>query len=82
MKLLITGGAGFIGSNLVDHFLEKGHEVVVLDNLSRSLPLTPKGEANAQMRMTNCRHTLAFNQNPDEVRICEVAEKMLVPYCS
>ena len=34
MKLLITGGAGFIGSNLVDHFLEKDHEVVVLDNLS------------------------------------------------
>jgi UDP-N-acetylglucosamine/UDP-N-acetylgalactosamine 4-epimerase len=34
LKILITGGAGFIGSNLVDHFLEIGHEVVVLDNLS------------------------------------------------
>ncbi len=34
MKILITGGAGFIGSNLVDHFLGKGHEVVVLDNLA------------------------------------------------
>ncbi|WP_217447583.1 SDR family NAD(P)-dependent oxidoreductase [Maribellus comscasis] len=34
MKILITGGAGFIGSNLVDHFLEKGHQVVVLDNLA------------------------------------------------
>jgi len=33
-KILVTGGAGFIGSNLVDHFLESGHEVVCLDNLS------------------------------------------------
>lgn len=34
MRILITGGAGFIGSNLVDHFLEKGYEVVCLDDLS------------------------------------------------
>lgn len=34
MKILITGGAGFIGSNLVDHFLKTGHEVVCLDDLS------------------------------------------------
>lgn len=34
MKVLITGGAGFIGSHLVDFHLKKGDEVFVLDNLS------------------------------------------------
>ncbi|PKN80735.1 MAG: UDP-glucose 4-epimerase [Candidatus Cloacimonetes bacterium HGW-Cloacimonetes-1] len=34
MKILVTGGAGFIGSHIVDSYLEAGHEVLVLDNLS------------------------------------------------
>ncbi|MBN2028945.1 GDP-mannose 4,6-dehydratase [bacterium] len=34
MKILITGGAGFIGSHIVDGFLNDGHEVVVVDNMT------------------------------------------------
>ncbi|WP_166921674.1 SDR family oxidoreductase [Flavobacterium poyangense] len=33
-KILITGGAGFIGSNLCEHFLKLGHKVVCLDNFA------------------------------------------------
>lgn len=33
-KILITGGAGFIGSNLCEHFLDQGHKVICLDNFA------------------------------------------------
>ena len=33
MKILVTGGAGFIGSNVVDGYIGQGHTVVVVDNL-------------------------------------------------
>ena len=34
MRVLITGGAGFIGSHLSDALLDQGHHVLILDNLS------------------------------------------------
>jgi len=35
MKILVTGGAGFVGSHLCEHFAEEGFEVIALDNLKR-----------------------------------------------
>ena len=35
MKILITGGAGFIGSNLAAYFARQGHQVTIFDNFSR-----------------------------------------------
>lgn len=35
MKVLVTGGAGFIGSNIVDALIERGHDVVIVDNMFR-----------------------------------------------
>lgn len=55
MKILITGGAGFIGVNSAAYFAGQGHNVVVLDNLSR------KGsEKNLEWLMEN--HTIDFVQ--------------------
>ena len=34
MKILVTGGAGFIGSHVVDAYINAGHQVVIVDNLS------------------------------------------------
>ena len=35
MRILVTGGAGFIASHVVDAYVAQGHEVAVVDNLSR-----------------------------------------------
>jgi nucleoside-diphosphate-sugar epimerase len=35
-RILVTGGAGFIGSNVAEYYAKKGEEVIVLDNLSRT----------------------------------------------
>ena len=42
MKVLVTGGAGFIGSHTVDALIENGHEVRILDNLLNSVHPTGK----------------------------------------
>ena len=43
MKLVVTGGCGFIGSNLVEQLVHDGHVVTVVDDLSLGTP-TPEGE--------------------------------------
>ncbi len=61
MKALVTGGAGFIGSNLVDRLLAEGHSVEVVDNLSTG-KLANLSEARA-----NRDHDFSFHQ----IDICD-----------
>jgi UDP-glucose 4-epimerase len=50
MKILVTGGAGFIASHIVDAYVNLGHELVVIDNLSTG----QKGNLNAQAKFIEC----------------------------
>ena len=40
MKYVVTGGAGFIGSHIVDELINQNHEVIILDNLFLPLNLS------------------------------------------
>ncbi len=46
MNILVTGGAGFIGSNIVDAYIEKGHDVIIIDNMSTGVEkyINPKAK--------------------------------------
>lgn len=63
MKILVTGGCGFIGSHMVDRLLSDGHEVVVLDNCSTG-------------RLENLSHQ---KDNPKlSVHVCDIADFALI----
>lgn len=46
MKILLTGGAGFIGSHIAEKYIEKGHEATIVDNLSVGEPKWVPEKAN------------------------------------
>ena len=69
MRILVTGGAGFIGSNLADRLLDDGHEVLVLDNLTTGRrDNVPDGARFLEGDVQNSgRLAHAFTFNPDVV---------------
>jgi len=60
-KILITGGAGFVGCNLANYFLSKGYDVTVFDNLSRN-----GTEKNLEWLKSN--HKTGFEFIKDDIR--------------
>jgi len=67
MKILVTGGAGFIGSHVVDAYMGAGHEVVVIDDLSsgRAENVNPKARlVRLDIRDPAARHVVV-QERPD-----------------
>jgi UDP-glucose 4-epimerase len=57
MRALVTGGAGFIGSHVVEALLASGHEVLAVDNLATGSPANlPRGATLAVVDITNRTH--------------------------
>ncbi|MCH2583067.1 MAG: NAD-dependent epimerase/dehydratase family protein, partial [Planctomycetes bacterium] len=67
-KILVTGGAGFIGSHVTEELLERGYEVAVLDNLSGgSAAQVPAGARLYELDVTESVESAFEDFSPDDV---------------
>lgn len=65
MKVLITGGTGFVGSHVAEYYARKGDEVTIFDNLSRAMLL-----GHCIANITYNWNYLKFNYKKQKFTIC------------
>lgn len=75
MKILVTGGAGFIGSHVAEYYAEQGNEVIVFDNLSRA-KMMGSSEKNATYNWEYLKRYGNIDLIKGDVRDAERIEKV------
>lgn len=67
MKILVTGGAGFIGSHVADAYINQGHQVVIIDDLSTGVKanINPKAKFYEADIRSSPAAQIVLNEQPD-----------------
>lgn len=78
MKSLVTGGCGFIGSNLVNRLVDIGHEVIVVDRVNTNKP-NPKATYYLQDLSEKYSKYIHIFEGVDNV--FHLASEVSIPYC-
>ena len=78
MKSLVTGGCGFIGSNLVNRLIEIGHEVIVLDKVH---PYKPNPKATYYLQDLSENYNKYIHLFESVNNVFHMASEVSIPYC-
>lgn len=75
-KILITGGAGFIGSNLIDELLKLGNEILCIDNFDPNYDRTIKlKNIESALKEKNFRFIEGDIRNIEDIKKCFIEQK-------